>query len=55
MVTWNNIGMILFITACFIAISCVFFFKEAFYLRLFAGILGLTGYLLIRNTRQKRE
>ncbi|WP_191559438.1 hypothetical protein [Metabacillus idriensis] len=54
MVNRNNIGMILFITACVIAISCVLIFKEAAYLKLFAGILGLTGYLLIPDYAVKK-
>jgi len=54
MVNRNNIGTILFITACLIAISCVFFFKEVIYLKLFAGILGLTGYLLIPEYETKK-
>ncbi|MDQ0856648.1 hypothetical protein [Bacillus sp. V2I10] len=58
MINRNNIGMILFLTACVMAICYVFIFKDTscgIYIRRLASILGLAGYLLIPGTVKKRS
>ncbi|USK34108.1 hypothetical protein LIT25_01305 [Bacillus sp. F19] len=56
MINRNNIGMILFLTACVMAICYVFIFKDTscgIYIRRLASILGLAGCLLIPGTVKK--
>ncbi len=56
MINRNNIGIILFLTACVIALFYVFIFKDTsygIYIRRFASILGLAGCLLIPGSINK--